>query len=166
MLLSTETTEYVAIAGAALGVLGLGVGSGAAFRLRRLRKAYAAVAKDAEGGELLPRIARMDSTVEALRREVAELRGETAVLRSDVSDAIRHVAVVRYDAFDDMGGRLSFSAAMLDDAGDGLVLTSIHARSETRAYAKGIKGAKCELPLSPEEQQVIGYAVHAAAPKK
>lgn len=166
MLLSTETTEYVAIAGAALGVLGLGLGGGAAIRLRQLRRAYRAVAKDAEGGELLPRVARMDTTVEALRHEVAGLRGDIAVLRADVADAIRHVAVVRYDAFDDMGGRLSFSAALLDDAGDGLVLTSIHARSETRAYAKGIKAAKCELPLSPEEQQVIGYAVSAATPKK
>jgi hypothetical protein len=166
VLLSTETTEYVAIAGAALGVLGLGFGSGAAWRLRRLRRAYAAVAKDAEGGELLPRIARTQTTVEELRREVADLRGDISLLRGDVADAIRHVAVVRYDAFDDMGGRLSFSAAMLDDAGDGLVLTSIHARSETRAYAKGIKAAKCELPLSPEEQQVIGYAIGSSSPKK
>src|SRR5688500_10205052 len=78
--------------------------------------------------------------------------------RADLSDVIRHVAVVRYDAFPDMGGRLSFSAALLDDAGDGLVLTSINGRSETRTYAKGIKGGRSEHALSPEEEQAISHA--------
>src|SRR5688500_5375095 len=46
--------------------------------------------------------------------------------------AIRHVAIVRYDAFGDMGGKLSFSAALHDDNGDGRVITCIHGRRETR----------------------------------
>ncbi len=71
--------------------------------------------------------------------------------------------MVRYDAFDDMGGRLSFSAALLDDAGDGLVLTSINARSETRTYAKGVKGGASDHSLSPEEQQAITYATRKSA---
>jgi hypothetical protein len=69
------------------------------------------------------------------------------------------VSVVRYDAFGDMGGRLSFSAAMLDDGGDGLVLTAIHGRSETRSYIKGVKGGSSEASLSPEELQAISYAL-------
>src|SRR5436305_5400931 len=99
------------------------------------------------------------------RRDTAELRQqisvehqELAAARADLSDALRHVAVVRYDAFGDMGGRLSFSAALLDDAGDGIVLTSINGRSETRTYAKGVKGGDSDHSLSPEEQQAIGYA--------
>jgi hypothetical protein len=84
-------------------------------------------------------------------------------LRKDLASAIRHVVVVRYDAFGDMGGRLSFSAALLDDAGDGLVLTSIHGRTETRSYAKGVKGGTSEMMLSPEEEQAIGYAVRNTA---
>ena len=47
---------------------------------------------------------------------------------------------MRYDAFGDMGGRLSFSVALLDDAGDGLVLTSINGRTETRTYCQGREG--------------------------
>ena len=57
-----------------------------------------------------------------------------------------------------MGGRLSFSVALLDDAGDGLVLTSINGRTETRTYAKGVKGGTSEQSLSPEEEQAIGFA--------
>lgn len=72
--------------------------------------------------------------------------------------ALRHVGVVRYDAFGDMGGRLSFSAAMFDAQGNGIVLSSINGRSETRTYAKSLAGLKSEQSLSPEEQQAISEA--------
>jgi hypothetical protein len=82
-------------------------------------------------------------------------------LRLDLADALRHVAVVRYDAFRDMGGRMSFSAALLDDAGDGLVITAIHGRSETRSYAKGVKAGNSDQQLSPEERQAIVFAMRS-----
>ena len=69
--------------------------------------------------------------------------------------ALRHVGVVRYDAFGDMGGMLSFSAAVFDAKGDGFVLSSINGRSETRTYAKALSGLHSEQSLSPEEQQAI-----------
>jgi len=81
--------------------------------------------------------------------------------RRDVSDALRHVSVIRYDAFGDMGGRLSFSAALLDDAGDGLVLTSINGRQETRVYAKPITDGGSSYNLSSEEEEAIRQAMAA-----
>jgi hypothetical protein len=72
--------------------------------------------------------------------------------------ALRHVAVVRYDAFGDMGGRLSFSAALYDDHGDGLVISSINGRSETRTYAKALVGRQSDHTLSPEEKEAIEAA--------
>ena len=162
MLLDAEVTQYVAIAGAGLGFLGLTVGGASAFRLRRLRKTYAAVSKAADSDDLLAEMAGLSERSADLRVDVGYLRGEVAKVQSELTDAIRHVAVVRYDAFDDLGGRLSFSAAMLDDSGDGLVITSIHSRSETRSYAKGVKGATSTLPLSSEEQQAITFATRSA----
>ena len=91
--------------------------------------------------------------------EIAQLRKEIAALNSD-SRSLSRVAVVRYDAFEDLGGRLSFSAAVLNDDGHGLVLTTIHGRSETRSYIKEVPpptdGSQREL--SPEEKQAIGNA--------
>jgi hypothetical protein len=63
-----------------------------------------------------------------------------------------------------MGGRMSFTAALLDDSGDGLVITSINGRSESRCYAKGIKAGKGDATLSPEESQAITLALGRAAP--
>jgi hypothetical protein len=81
-------------------------------------------------------------------------RGDAAATGADPT-ALRHVAVVRYDAFGDMGGRLSFSAAVFDDKGDGFILSSINGRSETRTYAKALVGLQSDHNLSPEEQQAI-----------
>ena len=67
-------------------------------------------------------------------------------------------AAVRYDAFGDMGGHLSWSVALLDTGGSGVVLTSIHGRSEARTYAKSITGWTSEQPLSPEEREAIEHA--------
>jgi hypothetical protein len=86
------------------------------------------------------------------------LRGEVQALRAEAADALRHLAVVRYDAFGDMGGHLSWSLALADDAGHGVVLTSIHGRSEARTYAKSISGWTCEQQLSPEEEEAIEHA--------
>ena len=90
--------------------------------------------------------------------DVAGLRGEVQALRGEVAEALRHLAVVRYDAFGDMGGRMSWSVAVLDDRGNGVVLTSIHGRSEARTYAKGVTGWVCEQALSPEEEQAVTLA--------
>lgn len=93
-----------------------------------------------------------------LPTDVAGLRGEVHALRSEVSDALRHLAVVRYDAFGDMGGHLSWSLALLDDGGNGVVLTSIHGRSDARTYAKNVTDWSCEQQLSPEEEEAIKFA--------
>ncbi|HEV2890242.1 MAG TPA: DUF4446 family protein [Frankiaceae bacterium] len=163
MPLDRQTADTVALAGAALGALGVGLGAVASLQLVRMRKAYAVLQGKGRHDDFVTAVNRHVETVDGLRGEVASLRQGLDQAREDVRDAIRHVAVVRYDAFPDMGGRLSFSAALLDDAGDGLVLTSINGRSETRTYAKGVKGGGSEHQLSPEEEQAISFAVRAAA---
>jgi hypothetical protein len=99
--------------------------------------------------------------VRALGLRVRRLSAAPRESASPGSDptALRHVAVVRYDAFGDMGGRLSFSAAVYDDAGDGLVISSINGRSETRTYAKELVNLRSEQALSPEEEQAIEAAL-------
>jgi Protein of unknown function (DUF4446) len=58
-----------------------------------------------------------------------------------------------------MGGRLSFSAAILDDNGDGFIISSINGRTETRTYAKLVRGLTSEHNLSDEEREAIAVAV-------
>ena len=76
-----------------------------------------------------------------------------------IEGAVRHVGLVRYDAFEDVGGRLSFSCALLDDHANGVVVTSINGRQDTRVYAKPVTGGKSGYNLSIEEEEVIRQAL-------
>lgn len=93
-----------------------------------------------------------------LPADLLGLRREVAALRAENEDGLRHLAVVRYDAFGDMGGHLSWSLALLDDGGNGVVLTSIHGRSDSRSYAKNVAGWSCDQQLSPEERDAVDRA--------
>jgi hypothetical protein len=101
---------------------------------------------------------RRGRTDSPLPSDVVGLREEVARLRSEAEGALRRLALVRYDAFGDMGGRLSWSLALCDDQGDGVVLTSISGRSDARTYAKDVSGWACDQPLSPEEEEAVSQA--------
>lgn len=102
-------------------------------------------------------LAARTTDIANLRSAAVEIADSLEVTRQELSSALRHTAVVRYDAFGDMGGRMSFSAALLDDLGDGLLITSIHGRSETRTYLKSVTASSADQ-LSPEESEAIERA--------
>lgn len=98
-----------------------------------------------------------------LPEDALGLRHEVAALRAEAALALRNLAVVRYDAFDSgpmksSGGQLSWSLALLDDHGNGAVVTSIHSRTEARTYAKTIEKWHCQQQLSPEELEAVTRA--------
>jgi hypothetical protein len=161
--LDPAARDILVIAGLVVGVLALVVAVAALLSLRRLRRDTVLLAAHDDGESFVSAVARKTEQVEALRLEVDDLSALLSRTRTELADAIRHVSVVRYDAFGDMGGRLSFSAAMLDDGGDGLVLTSIHGRAETRSYIKGVKSGTSEATLSPEESQAVSYALRGVS---
>jgi hypothetical protein len=158
--LDSSTLDTLAIAAAAVAVVAMMLAFIAVLKIASLKRSLLVLQGDATHGTLLSAVDRHVGVVEDLRGEVAGIASGLAVVRADLADAVRHVAVIRYDAFKDMGGRMSFSAALLDDDGDGLVITAINGRSETRAYAKGIKTGQSDNPLSPEEEQAVGHALN------
>lgn len=92
-------------------------------------------------------------------KECAELIDGSVGSRGTVDPrALRDLAVIRYDALSEMSGQLSFSVALLNALGDGVVLSSINGRSETRTYAKIIRRGAGTQPLSPEEEQAVRSA--------
>ncbi|MBI2323470.1 MAG: DUF4446 family protein [Chloroflexi bacterium] len=71
---------------------------------------------------------------------------------------IRNVGVVRFNPFPDAGGDQSFAIALLASEGSGVVISSLHARTDTRVFAKQIEGGRSRYPLSEEEQDAIRRA--------
>lgn len=78
--------------------------------------------------------------------------------REAVRKCVQQVGIVRYNAFDDVGSDLSFSAALLDARGDGIVITAICGREESRVYAKPLIEFSSPYPLSEEESRAISQA--------
>ena len=163
MPLDPSVRDALVIAALVVAVLALVLAGVALLRLGRIRKDLVLLSADGDAPSFVEAVARKTEEVRGLRTEVDDLTALLARTRTELADALRHVSVVRYDAFGDMGGRLSFSAAMLDDGGDGLVLTAIHGRTETRSYIKGVKGGSSEASLSPEELQAVSYALKGAS---
>lgn len=112
-----------------------------------------------EAGDSLEEVldAHLDK-VYAVAREVDELRGRTSALESASLKAFSRVGLVRYNPFEETGGNQSFALALLDAEGDGWVLSSLHARSGTRVYAKAIKSGRAETALSDEESAALRQA--------
>ena len=112
-----------------------------------------------EGGGSLEAVldAHLDK-VYAVARQVDELEIRTAVLEAASRKAFSRVGLVRYNPFEETGGNQSFAMALLDANGDGWVLSSLHARSGTRVYAKAIAGGRSETALSEEESAALRQA--------
>jgi len=157
-------TLLVYLALAASLALGVAVAVLAA-RLRAVRRTYATLLAGGAGGEdLLAAVARQVEATERLRGKLNLVGRETAQLRQHVSNLVGTVGLTRYDAFPEVGGHLSWSAAFLDEAGDGVVLSAINGRSETRSYAKPVRGGRSGHNLSDEERAAIAMAMGATNP--
>ena len=136
-----------------------------AARLRAARRTYGRLLAGGDGGEdLLAAVARQIEATDRLRGKLNLVGRETAQLRQRVSSLVGTVGLTRYDAFPDAGGHLSYSAAFLDEAGDGVVLSTINGRSETRSYAKPVRGGRSDHILSDEERAAIAMAMGATNP--
>ena len=97
--------------------------------------------------------------VQALGRDVERLTARTTALEAAGRKAFSRVGLVRYNPFEETGGNQSFALALLDANDDGWVLSSLHARSGTRVYAKVIVAGRAETALSEEESAALRQAM-------
>jgi hypothetical protein len=142
----------------ALGVAGLALVLAAvvAAQVNRLQRRLAILPED---GGIFEALRRLDADLAANEEAVAALRPAVQSLHERMPRAICHTGVVAFDASGDLAGGLSRSIALLDERGDGLVLTSLALRSEHIFYVKMLRGGRSADQLAPEEQQAIARAM-------
>jgi len=155
--LPASTVGALVVLAIALGVVALGVAANALQGQKRVRDAYRQFSQGSRE-DVLTLLSRHVAEVEGLRRDVARQREYGESLRALIATGLSRIGTVRYDAFDDMGGRMSFSTAILDEHGDGVVLSSINGRAETRTYAKPIAAYTSPHNLASEEVEAIRRA--------
>jgi hypothetical protein len=130
-----------------------------ARRLRRLEIRLTGLTRGSDGGSLESVLEAHLDKVYAVARELDEVAARTAILEGAQRRSFQRVGLVRYNPFEETGGNQSFALALLDAAGDGWVLSSLHARSGTRVYAKAIQAGRADSGVSDEEAAAIRQAM-------
>ena len=144
-----------------LVVLALGLGGFAVFLLLGMTPKGAR--KVPEDRQAVTMLSRHDESIARIERALREVAVEQSRHAEILLSTVQKIGLVRYDAFDDMGGHLSFSAALLDGGGSGLVITSINGRQDTRCYSKVIQNGTSANNLTSEEAEAIRRAMEPPA---
>lgn len=127
-------------------------------RLRTLESESEMLARDTEGHNIVELVNNSMLQVESMGREVDALVEKNDWMVKRLAGAVRNIGMVRFDAFRGLGGRMSFAVALLDDRGNGVVISSIYGRSESRIYTKPVVERGSKYELSPEEREAIRLA--------
>lgn len=146
---------YAAVAVAALALL---LSLWAAVQLAKARRQLRVLRGSSDEADLLTAGAALADRLDEVAGRVSRLSLRVDEVQTDVAASLRHLAVVRFNALSDMGGQFSFAAAILDDAGNGIILTSIQGQNHGRLYGKSIRAGQSDTPLSPEELEAIKNA--------
>lgn len=142
MTLSQSALTALALTALAFALFALAIALGLGRRLREVRRSSS--------------MRRQEKPPNGLRET---LGADISALEEALVRSIQNVGLVRFDAFEDMGGKLSFSIALLDADGNGVVLTSINGRNETRIYAKPVERGASRIQLAEEEVEAIRRAL-------
>lgn len=93
-------------------------------------------------------------------RELSEKnKKDIRVIYHTLESAFQKVGLVRYDAFPQMGGKLSFSLALLNEKDNGFIINSVHGTDGCYTYSKEITGGQCDIALGKEEQEALNKAM-------
>ncbi|WP_418791233.1 DUF4446 family protein [Phosphitispora sp. TUW77] len=123
-----------------------------------LKKKYKMMMRGAQGQDLEQMLNSYTAKVDISVAKAEEVRKAYSEIMQMVKSSIQNVGVVRYNAFNDTGSDLSFAVALLDYRGDGVVISSLFGRNETRIYAKPVNNGKSTYLLSGEEEDAIKKA--------
>jgi hypothetical protein len=129
------------------------------IRLTRLIKKYQLFMKGKDGATLEKAFSDKFEQVTRIARQSDLNKEELDSLKNQISAMFTHYGFVKYDAFNDVGGKMSFALAMLDDSNSGFILNTIHSRDNCFQYIKEIVNGESYIMLSKEEIEALNNAI-------
>lgn len=128
-------------------------------RVSRIDARLERIFQNLQGDDVAGRLVEYLATVRQTAAEMQRVRRQHEQLMKAVPSAIRHVGLVRFSPFHDTGGDQSFTLALLDGRGDGVVVTGLHSRTDSRLYAKPVERGESSYALTPEEREAMEVAL-------
>jgi hypothetical protein len=133
-------------------------------RLRRALRVYRALVGGQDSGSLQQVLDGHIGQVRETSARMDDLNRLYQYLEQRTRGSLQHIGLVRFNPFEDTGSDQSFAIALLDDRKDGVVISSLHGRANTRVFAKPVENGESRHALSTEEAQAIKIAVEGTLP--
>lgn len=125
----------------------------------KLKKRYDKFMQGKNASSLEEKIEGVFQDMKILKTNVDKNKKDIRSLFKNMESAFQKVGLVKYDAFNQMGGQLSFSLALLDENNDGFILNSVHSSEGCYSYTKEIKQGSSSISLGEEEQEALRIAM-------
>lgn len=132
----------------------------ALVKLGNVKKKYNAFMEGKDAKTLEDTILKRFSEIDELKISQELQDEDIQVLKDTILKTYQKIGLVKYDAFNEMGGQLSFSLAMLDKRNNGFLLNTVHNREGSYTYAKEIFDGKSAIDLSEEEKEALNKAIN------
>ena len=112
-----------------------------------------------DGASLEKNIYALYEDNKMLKEHMMKHRKDIQNLYKKHESAFQKMGLVKYDAFHQMGGQLSFSLALLDENNNGFIINSVHSTDGCYSYTKRITAGECKLALGKEEEEALSRAM-------
>lgn len=151
--------SYLFIGVIVIAIISLIVALAAVSKMKKIQKEYTEFMKGNNGKSLEEAVKTRFKQVDDLIEENKKNTQEITDLFENMNIAIQKVGIVKYDAFSEMGGKLSFALVMLDKNNDGFVINAMHSREGCYTYIKEIIKGESYIPLGTEEKKALDKAM-------
>lgn len=131
-------------------------------QMKKLKRSYKVFMSGKSAKNLEDTLIKRLNQVDALIESNDENRKDIKELFSNAQLAYQKMGLIKYDAFNEMGGKLSFSLAMLDKRDNGFIINAMHTREGCYTYIKEIVDGNSIIVLSEEEQKALNRAMGKA----
>lgn len=132
------------------------------FRLNRMIKKYKSLLKGLSDKNIEDLMLSYSNEMDRIKKEIdGQIESRITNIEEKMPACIRHVGLVTYNAFENVGNNMSFSFAALNDNKDGIVITGIYTRENSYVYAKEIRNGQPSKELSKEEKEALNKALAA-----
>lgn len=127
--------------------------------ISKLRKKYKKFMSGKNAKSLESEIVALFEDNKFIKNTVDKNKKDIRVLYKKLESTFQKIGIIKYDAFNQMGGKLSFSLALLDERNNGFIMNSVHSAEGCYSYTKQIVEGKCDISLGEEERQALDMAI-------
>lgn len=130
-------------------------------KIKKMKLTYTSFMSGKDGKSLEEVILKRFKEVDELKKEDAAKKVQLDDINESLRYAFSKMGMVKYDAFNEMGGKLSFALALLDNRNNGFLINAMHSREGCYTYVKEIINGESYINLGEEEKKALNKAINS-----